>query len=509
MTMTKFEEDTRELLHALYETVLDEARSLVSFVRDAWPMLLTLFLILSVGIWFIRPAPPRHVLLEIGSQGGAYETMGKQYVAFFAKNGITLELVHTAGAGENIARLRDQNDPLQAAFVQGGLMRHADAQELASLGSIDYEPLWFFYRADRFKDGESEDMHYLSQPVAIGEPGSGTYAQAMHIMKLLGIADSPNLRKMSNKEGAEAFRRGDVSALLLVEGIDSENLQSVLKDPVTRIRNFRRAAAYTKLMPFYHEVHIPEGALSLQRNFPEHNTTLVATTTSLVIDKNMHPAIQMLFLEAARSINGQRSFFSRNGEFPAYKESILPESAVAKRFYARGTPFLMDYLPFWLAEFIDRVFLLCVPMFAFAYPVIKSMPTFRLGRVRKRINEIYGALKFLEQDLITHYEPEQQADYVKRLNEIEQKSLALKIPNSMISDYYSLRSTIDFMRSWMQRTDENTGAHSVAAVSAETAVAVTAGELAAADPNIAAADAGKDAVLGPTLAQTPNAGQTS
>ena len=112
-------------------------------------------------------------------------------------------------------------------------------------------------------------------------------------------------------------------------------------------------------------------------------------------------------------------------------------------------------------------------MFAFAYPVIKSMPTFRLGRVRKRINEIYGALKFLEQDLITHYETEQQADYVKRLNEIEQKSLALKIPNSMISDYYSLRSTIDFMRSWMQRTDENTGAHSVAAVSAETAVDAT------------------------------------
>ena len=118
-------------------------------------------------------------------------------------------------------------------------------------------------------------------------------------------------------------------------------------------------------------------------------------------------------------------------------------------------------------------------------------------------------MKFLEQDLITHYEPEQQADYVKRLNEIEQKSLALKIPNSMISDYYSLRSTIDFMRSWMQRTDENTGAHSVAAVSAETAVAVTAGEVAAADPNIAGADVGKDASPGPTSAQTPNAGQTS
>ena len=510
MAMSKFEEDTRELFRAVYETLLDEVRSALSFMRDAWPMILLLLMILGVGIWFIRPAPPRHVLLDVGSQGGAYEKMGKEYVEFFARNGITLELVHTAGAGENIARLRDHDDPLQAAFVQGGLIRRADAEELASLGSIDFEPLWFFYRADRFKDHETDDTHYLSQPVAIGEPGSGTYAQAMHIMRLLGIANSPNLRKMSNREGVEAFKRGDVSALFLVEGIDSENLQSVLKDPVTRVLNFRRAAAYTKLMPFYHEVRIPEGALDLQRDFPQHETTLIATTTSLVIDKNMHPAIQMLFLEAARSVNGRRSFFARNGEFPAYKESILPESAVAKRFYTKGSPFLMDYLPFWLAEFIDRVFLLCVPLFAFAYPVIKSMPTFRLARVRKRMNEVYGALKFLEQDLIAHYDPEQRDAYVTRLNAIEKDSLALKIPKSLISDYYSLRSTIDFMRSWIQRTEETTGAQSATDSTAGTPAAVTAGGLAAAQSQPAADNPpGASALLAPVAGETPNAGQVS
>lgn len=455
MTMTKFEEDTRELFRAMYDTVLDEVRSIQSFVRDAWPMLVLLFIILCVGIWFIRPAPPKHVLLDVGSQGGSYEHMGKQYVEFFAKNGITLELVHTAGAGENISRLRDSKDPLQAAFVQGGLIHKADAEALASLGSIDYEPLWFFYRADRFDEKHPDDAHFLSQSVAIGEPGSGTYAQAMHLMKLNGLANSPNFRAMSNKEGVAAFKRGEVSSIFLVEGMDSSNLQEMLHDPMARLRSMRRAAAYTKLMPFYHEVHIPEGALNLQRNFPPENTTLVATTTSLVIDKTMHPAIQMLFLEAARAVNGHRTFFSRYGEFPAYKESLLPESEVAKRYYTKGAPFLMDYLPFWLAEFIDRVFLLCVPMFAFAYPVIKSMPAFRLARVRKRINEIYGALKFLEQELISHYDPAKRHEYHQRLDEIERNSLALKVPKSMGSDYYSLRSTIDFMRSWIQRMADN------------------------------------------------------
>lgn len=497
MAMSKFEEDTRELFRAVYDTVLDEVRSAQSFVRDAWPMLLLLLIVLGIGIWFVRPAPPRQVLLDVGAAGGAYETMGKQYVEFFAKNGIKLDLVYTAGAGENIARLRDRTDPLQAAFVQGGLMRKSDAQDLASLGSVDYEPLWFFYRADRFKENDPDDSHYLQQPVAIGEPGSGTYAQAMHIIKLNGIETNHNGREMSNKDGVAAFKRGDVSAIFLVEGMQSENLQEMLRDPNARLRNFRRAAAYTKLMPFYHEVHVPEGSLDLKRNFPSHDTTMVATTTSLVIDKTMHPAIQMLFLEAAHSVNGRRTFFSRYGEFPAYKESILPESDVAKRYYSKGAPFLMDYLPFWLAEFIDRMFLLCVPLFAFAYPIIKSMPTFRLARVRKRINEIYGALKFLETDLIAHYEPQRRLEYIKRLDDIEQNSLALKVPKSMGSDYYSLRSTIDFMRSWIQRMEDSAGAQSAAA-----AQAATAAEFAA----TAAIPAAGAAPSTPTATQPGNVG---
>ena len=473
MAMSDFKEDARELYRALYDTALDEIRSMQSFVRDAWPMLLLLFVVVSVGIWFIRPAPPRHVQLNVGAKGGSYELMGKQYVEFFARNGITLELVYTSGSTDNIERLRKKIDPLQAAFVQGGLMHRSDAAELVSLGSIDFEPLWFFYRADRFKDNEPDESHYLSQPVAIGKPGSGTYTQAMHLMKLNGIADSPNFRQMSNAQGAEAFKRGDVSAIFLVEGMESETLQSILADPITRIRSFRRAAAFTKLMPFYHEVMIPEGALSLKRDFPAQNTTLVATTTSIVVDKNMHPAIQLLFLEAARRVNGQRSFFARHGEFPVYKESVLPESEVAKRFYAKGTPFLMDYLPFWLAEFIDRVFLLCVPLFAFAYPIIKSMPTFRLARVRKRINEIYGSLKFLEQDLLSRYDPELRTDYIRRLDEIEKSSLALKVPTSMGSDYYSLRSTIDFMRNWIQRIEVTSGTQSASPDTAALAATLT------------------------------------
>ena len=67
---------------------------------------------------------------------------------------------------------------------------------------------------------------------------------------------------------------------------------------------------------------------------------------------------------------------------------------------------------------------------------------------------------------------------------------------------------IDFMRRWMQRTQEIADAQSAASVAEAVAVAVTTEELAATDQNPAGANTGTDSMPGPP-AQTPNAGQAS
>jgi hypothetical protein len=160
----------------------------------------------------------------------------------------------------------------------------------------------------------------------------------------------------------------------------------------------------------------------------------------------MHPAIQLLFLQAAEKINGGRTFFSKYGQFPAFMDSTVPESDVAKHFYEKGTPVLMNYLPFWLAEFFDRMFILLLPLFAFAYPVIKTMPSYRLARAHSRINEVYGSLKFFEEDLASNYDSNQTENYIKKIDEIDLRAKALRVPKSLGGEYYSLRTNIDFVR---------------------------------------------------------------
>lgn len=450
--MDSFKNEVRDHVVALYETVREELQSCWQFAREAWVLIVLLLAAIGIVIWLAKPAPPTHVLMGTGSAGGSYEELAKQYAEYFKKNGVTLELVRTEGAEENIKRLKDRDDRLQAAFIQGGLLTsREEAKGLLSLGSVGYEPLWIFYRSDLLLPDEKQHINFLSQPISIGTPGSGTYLHAMRLLQLNHIELSDNFKLLSNEEAVEAFKNGTIHTVVMVDGLESKNVQAMINDPRARLTGFHRAEAFGRLLPIYHVLSIPEGSLNLVRNEPPQTIQTIAPTTNLVIDPNMHPAIQLLFLQAAEKINGGRSFFASYGEFPDYKESIIEESDVAKRFYKNGAPRLLEYMPFWLAEFLNRMLILLLPLGAFAYPIIKSMPAYRLSRARSRINEVYGALKLFEQELETNYDPAQHDEYLKTIDELDKRAQKLRVPRSIVSDYYSLRTTIDFVRTLIER----------------------------------------------------------
>ncbi|MDN4016563.1 TAXI family TRAP transporter solute-binding subunit [Zwartia panacis] len=450
--MDSFKNEVRDHVVALYETVREELQSCWQFAREAWVLIVLLLAAIGTVIWLAKPAPPTHVLMGTGSAGGSYEELAKQYAEYFKKNGVTLELVRTEGAEENIKRLKDRDDRLQAAFIQGGLLTsREEAKGLLSLGSVGYEPLWIFYRSDLLLPDEKQHINFLSQPISIGTPGSGTYLHATRLLQLNHIELSDNFKLLSNEEAVEAFKNGTIHTVVMVDGLESKNVQAMINDPRARLTGFHRAEAFGRLFPIYHVLSIPEGSLNLVRNEPPQTIQTIAPTTNLVIDPNMHPAIQLLFLQAAEKINGGRSFFASYGEFPDYKESIIEESDVAKSFYKNGAPRLLEYMPFWLAEFLNRMLILLLPLGAFAYPIIKSMPAYRLSRARSRINEVYGALKLFEQELETNYDPAQHDEYLKTIDELDKRAQKLRVPRSIVSDYYSLRTTIDFVRTLIER----------------------------------------------------------
>jgi hypothetical protein len=302
-----------------------------------------------------------------------------------------------------------------------------------------------------YPSGSTPKFELLEHPISIGEPGSGTYFHALRLLQLTHRDLPKNFKTLSNHDAVEAFKNGTIDTVVMVDGLDSENVQAMINDPKARVAGFAKAEAFARLLHYYHVLSIPEGSLDLALNEPPQTIQTIATTTNLVIDPNMHPAIQLLFLQAAEKINGGRSFFSRYAEFPEYKDSIIEESDIAKSFYENGAPRLLEYMPFWLAEFLNRMVILLLPMAAFAYPILKSMPAYRLRRVRTRLNEVYGALKLFEQELETDYDPTQHDAYLKRLDELDKRAQKLRVPSKVVSEYYTLRTTIDFVRNLIER----------------------------------------------------------
>ncbi len=449
--MDSFKNEVRDHLVATYETVHEELRNGIQFIREAWVLILLLLSLIVFVILLAKPAPPTHVLMGTGSVGDSYEDLAKQYADYFKKNGVTLELEQTKGAEENLHRLKDRNDRMQAAFIQGGVVTSREqAQGLQSLGSVGYEPFWIFYRNDLFDFDSTHRFEFLKYPISIGEPGSGTYLHTVRLLQLNQLELTDNFKTFSNKDAVEAFKNGTIDTVIMVDGLESENVQAMINDPRARMAGFIRAEAFSRALPIYHVLNIPEGSLSLARNEPPQTIQTIAPTTNLVIDPNMHPAIQLLFLQAAEKINGGRSFFSSYGEFPDYKESIIEESEIATNFYKNGAPRLMEYMPFWLAEFFHRMLILLLPLVAFAYPILKAMPAYRLSRVRARLNEIYGALKLFEQELETQYDLSQHDAYLKRLDELDKRAQKLRVPRTIVSEYYTLRTTIDFVRNLIE-----------------------------------------------------------
>ena len=450
--MASFKEDVNEHLSAVYQTVADELKSWFSLLKEIWPLVTLLLLALILLLWLAKPAPPKKVLMATGI-GGSYKVLGEKYREYFAKKGIDLKLVATHGSKENLEHLIDRKDPIQIALVQGGMIASDQLSGVESLGSVDFEPVWVFYRSKVFNEaGKILDRDIAKLKISIGPIGSGTHSHALKILEANNLPiSSPNLLSLKNADGVTALERGEIDAVLLVDGYESPNVQRLIRNPEIHLANFRRADAYTRLFPYFEELTVPMGGFDLGSNIPDHSIQLISTTTNLLIDNRLHPAIQLLLLEAAKEINGVKSYFAKAGQFPAYINSEAPLSDEARYFYQKGTPTLMKYLPFWVAEFLERMFFLLLPFAAFAFPIIKSIPTYRVNLARKQINSIYKELDKFEQTTIATFDPNRRGEYIEVLNEMERRVLSSKASKLATADCYSLRNNIEFIRNALEK----------------------------------------------------------
>ena len=71
--------------------------------------------------------------------------------------------------------------------------------------------------------------------------------------------------------------------------------------------------------------------------------------------------------------------------------------------------------------------------------------------MQRKIDVLYSTLRTYEQELTENYSPEIKGDYLKKLDLLETQALNLHVSRSLTGSYYSLRTSIDFVRSCLTR----------------------------------------------------------
>jgi hypothetical protein len=124
--------------------------------RDLWiavvPAVLLIGAAFAVTLGFVKPAPPKKLLLAMAPDEGGFRYYAKKYQDALAKHGITLELRQTQGSVSNVKLLTAEDGEVDVAFVQSGTKPGDQAESIVSLGSLSYVPLWVFYRGEPIED---------------------------------------------------------------------------------------------------------------------------------------------------------------------------------------------------------------------------------------------------------------------------------------------------------------------------------------------------------------------
>jgi TRAP-type uncharacterized transport system substrate-binding protein len=433
--------------------------SIRDLLISAGPFAIVAVALLVLAYLWLDPTPPKRVTLATGPAQSAYDEFGKRYQKALAAEGIEVVLLQSEGSSDNLRLLREGKADL--GFVQGGSNERATTEEsgLQSLGSLFVEPVWLFYRQDAARKinpqltnssaASAGTISSLTQlqglRLNVGTAGSGVPRLMEKLFEANNIdIQRVTLARLEQTPATVAFLGGELDAIVFASAPESLMVQMLLQTPGVNLMDFAQSEAYSRRFPFLTPAVLPRGVVDLARDLPPADLRLVATTTSLLTREQTHPALLQLFTQAARDLHSPAGWFNRAGTFPTTEHSEYPVSREAERAIRGGQPFLQRYLPFWLANLVERMWLALGIIIAILLPLSRIVPPLYEFRIRSRVFRWYGQLRSIENQMQAGHTD--AAQLAQDLDALEQKVARISVPLSYADELYALRNNINLVR---------------------------------------------------------------
>jgi hypothetical protein len=186
--------------------------------------------------------------------------------------------------------------------------------------------------------------------------------------------------------------------------------------------------------------------VDLATNRPPADALLIASKASLAVRDDLHPALRYLLLNAAMEVHGRADIFQRAGEFPAPEAIDLPISKDAARIYKSGPSILQRSLPFWLAELVQRLLIIVLPMAGIVYPLWTILIKTYRWQMQHRIIKLYGELRSIDRSMRAGGDAQARARILTRIQELERRAAELRVPGAFSEMSFNLRTHIRNLR---------------------------------------------------------------
>lgn len=421
-------------------------RLLLLYRRRWWLFYLPVLLCSALALWWAstrwQVLPPSHVVISGGSMQHSYSRLAQRYAEQLERVGVRAEIVYTSSEAEAFAQLANTHDVASVGFANsvyaGSTGSAANVDSVEALAVIGQEPIWIFSKLH----GPATLANTKGLRIAVGPDTASTANVARILLGNAGLKSSDvRFDTQTDMDAAEALIDGRVDVVFQVAGEDSPAVQMLTRMGGIQLLNVDNANSLISQERPLQLLLLPQGVIELRGDVPPRDLTLVSLQTHLLVKPEVHPALQRALLLAAFEIHEDPTFLQRYGQFPSFRGSNFKLSPTARAYSLGARPWMETLLPYGKAQWAELLIYAVLPILVLTFIVLTWIPRLFDWRINAGLNHFYGELKFLENEIpgVATDSPIALKGLLERLDNIEQKIVAMDLPDEYSERWYTLR----------------------------------------------------------------------
>jgi hypothetical protein len=326
--------------------------------------------LIAVAAWqFWSQSLHSTIVIEAGPKGGFFNDAANLLQKELQGYSIGSVIINRNDTLKIIEDVNDEKSSVDVGFLAQDL-GNRKYPGVTAVGTIALEPWIIFYSASRdIKNLQDfKGLKMLLEP-----PVAGGREMAERVLGEYGV-NSQNTTFMSTTLGeiSTAMRMGTVDATSFLLPSGNKIVQELALNPQLRILSLPQADALAGNLGFVRHVTIPEGGFDYVRNIPSQNIHLIAIPVTLIVKKDLKPAIVMIIAQFIKAHFQAATLVSGPGELLSIHETSVPVNTHAESVLNKGLPYLYRALPFSLAALLDH-FSLYIGLIILAVSLYNSM----------------------------------------------------------------------------------------------------------------------------------------